>query len=128
MKRVFASSLLLLYITAAVGVSLNLHYCGGKLAKVSLASHAKDCEGKTAAKADAKCCKNKQVDYKVKADQKAAPFFSAEKAKVIDLFHTAFAGSHAQHFLSVLLCEIPERAPPPQGRVPLFLQHCTFRI
>ncbi|MBE7175585.1 MAG: hypothetical protein INR69_04230 [Mucilaginibacter polytrichastri] len=128
MKRVFASSFLMVYVLAVIGLSLNLHYCGGKLARVSLASHAKDCEGKSVAKEDAKCCKNTLVNYKVKDDQKASPQFQTEKAKMITLFHHPFLDHFAGPSTEPEIAVTADRGPPPQYTSAIFLRNCTFRI
>ena len=53
------------YLTSTSGVSLNIHYCGGKIKQVSLFnSSEKNCCGKK--KMSKKCCKNKVSYFKIK--------------------------------------------------------------
>jgi len=61
-----------LYLISSVGVSINLHYCGGKIKAISL-SHTdeSDCCGKEMEK-KMNCCKDKTVSYQVKEDQSSS--------------------------------------------------------
>lgn len=66
MKRLIAFTLLLVYTTLASGVNVDLHYCGGKLKKISFfgKSEEKGCCGKKMKSKN--CCKSKNSYLKVK--------------------------------------------------------------
>src|SRR5215213_2302718 len=51
-------------------MTVNFHYCCGKLKKVEFSSAQVECGMKMNHSSSKKCCDNNQVDLKVKADQK----------------------------------------------------------
>jgi hypothetical protein len=65
-KKVFSLVFVGFYVLSIVGLSLNFHYCGTKLAQVQLQSQEiRACCSEKVEKT-AKCCKNRVVNYKVK--------------------------------------------------------------
>jgi hypothetical protein len=65
-KRALSLVFLGFYIVSIVGLSINLHYCGTKLAQVQFRSQEiRACCSEKVEKT-AHCCKNKVVNYKVK--------------------------------------------------------------
>ncbi len=65
------------YLTSTSGISLNIHYCGGKIKHITLFnSSEKCCCGKK--KMSKKCCKDKVSYFKIKDDQQ-----SNQSAKII---------------------------------------------
>ncbi|MDZ4747562.1 MAG: hypothetical protein SH808_03690 [Saprospiraceae bacterium] len=73
MKRVIVLLLLFCYMMPAIGVSLTAHYCGGKLASISLFHHdGPGCPcGKMPMKKD--CCKDKTTFIKLNDNQYKMP-------------------------------------------------------
>jgi hypothetical protein len=58
-----------IYFCSSAGVSVNLHYCGGKLKGISLThSDEAKCCGKKKMK-NKNCCKERSIVYKVKDNQ-----------------------------------------------------------
>jgi len=65
-KRALGLVFLGFYIVSIVGLSINLHYCGAKLAQVQFRSQEiRACCSEKVEKT-AHCCKNQAVTYKVK--------------------------------------------------------------
>jgi len=68
MKRLTIILFTVFYASVSMGVDLNLHYCGGKLAKISIALPASSCccdETKT----DSDCCADAQLSLQMDVDQ-----------------------------------------------------------
>src|ERR1700761_4536165 len=63
-KKISAMFLTKLYIVTVLGFVLNLHYCGTVLAGVKVNAPVKTCQPSAAKKM--KCCKEKEIDVKVK--------------------------------------------------------------
>ena len=125
-KRSGALLLTLLYSVTVFGFALNLHYCGKLLASVKIDSPSESCtklpEGKM------KCCKDKQIEVKVKDEHQNASFTFISKAFVFDVPKT-FAGSFVavqQTPATKLLYTASPHAPP--NSVAVFVKNCTFRI
>ena len=65
-KRALILVFLGFYTLSTVGLSINLHYCGTKLAQIQfLSQEVRDCCSEKVEKT-AHCCKNQAVTYKVK--------------------------------------------------------------
>ncbi len=65
-KRVLSLVFVGFYVLSIVGLSLNFHYCGTKLAQVQFqGKEVRACCSEKVEKS-AKCCKNQAVTYKVK--------------------------------------------------------------
>ena len=65
-KKVFSLIFVGFYVLSIVGLSLNFHYCGTKLAQVRFQSQEiRACCSEKVEKTT-KCCKNQAVTYKVK--------------------------------------------------------------
>jgi hypothetical protein len=59
------------YLTSTSGISLNIHYCGGKIKHVSLfKTNEKNCCGKKKM-SNKKCCKDKVSYFKIKDNQQS---------------------------------------------------------
>lgn len=127
MKKLVAIFIAFLYIAVGSGFTVNMHYCMGKLAAVKLQAHAdKHCNkcGKSG-----KCCKD-EIKF-CKAD------FSHEAAAKVQV-NTVPAVKDLT--LPVIILPVPPVAaihqftaynlhgPPGQGAIPLFIQHCAYRI
>ena len=81
-KKHISLLLAFLILGSNVGLAFNVHYCGSKIASVSLSFPAvsalqsdKNCCVKKAAKKES-CCKDKKIVLKEKADDKIVKSFS----------------------------------------------------
>ncbi|MEZ2338476.1 hypothetical protein AB6735_22700 [Mucilaginibacter sp. RCC_168] len=127
-KRSGALLLTLLYTVTVLGFALNLHYCGTQIASVKIDSPAISCKmdqacGKT------KCCKNKQLQIKVKDAHQIEPVSILSKLFGFDVPRLSFNGLFTpsrQSFASPSL----ERGPPgmPWQNIATFIKNCIFRI
>ncbi|MDR6843995.1 HYC_CC_PP family protein [Flavobacterium granuli] len=81
-KKHISIFLAVLLLVSNVGLAFNVHYCGSKIASVSLSfptvsslQKAEDCCLKKAVKKES-CCKDKKIVFKEKADDKIVKSFS----------------------------------------------------
>ena len=68
LQQKIATALCAFYLISVIGVALSLHFCGGQLSSVHF-TKAASCKGCKAAEKSAvstKCCKNSNIDAKVK--------------------------------------------------------------
>jgi len=117
-----------LYLLSSSGISLNLHYCGGKIKSVSFfhTDEADCCGPKMKKKKD--CCKERSFVYQVKEDQNNANPLSFENpAKKILAIVSA-----PQTFLASLKSfsfAVPDFHAPPDITGPgTYLKNRAFRI
>ena len=129
MKRLTVILLLFCYMIPAVGLSVTVHYCGGKFTSISvLASDNPKCAcGKKAIKKH--CCKDETTIFKIKDTQNLSktltPSFSQ---KFLFLPHSFQVNNHRFPEVS-LVSTIPFLHPPPlQKSRSLFLLHGVFLI
>jgi hypothetical protein len=132
LKRTGAILLTLLYTLTVMGFAMDLHYCGKKLASVTVNAEAKRCKAEKAASAcgmKMKCCKDKYVQVKVKDAHQSAPAFVPAKLFALHLPVT-FLPSFEPLLQTALTQKIDVRGPPDVGinKVPVFLKNCNFRI
>jgi len=125
MKKIIAIALLLLYGAASSGMTVQFHYCCGKLDNVSLAVANDTHCGMKHKMGSKSCCATKLLSLKIKAEQQAAKVFQtsfglvALKTTPPDFFVTAPVVAKR------LLPEI--FAPPPLAKDFTRL-YCTYRI
>ena len=127
LKHLFIILFMLVYGLSSSGMTINLHYCCGKLDAISLTGkHSKGCAMGEEIKMS-NCCNDEQISVKVNPDQE--PFsksLQVNKAFVAVPFSApVFTTCSVQH-LSV--SDFPRKAPPPLPSIPLFIKHCSFRI
>ena len=118
------------YLVTALGFALNLHFCGKVLASASIIVPAKSCAVPLAAR---KCCKEKQVDLKVKdAHQGESPslmmkLFGFEVSKIP-------FGDYVLSAQQALLDKLNANPPPPppptpsSGKAAQYIKNCSLRI
>lgn len=125
MKKLLVILLLMVYGLSSTGMTINFHYCCGKLKKVEFSSAQLDCGMKMKHSSGKKCCDNKQVDLKVKDDQKVS-----ESGKTISK-SVPLTNSFADFAISQPVQGkhlIPSVFAPPPLSSPLYILHCTYRI
>jgi hypothetical protein len=71
MKKLLVIVLLLVYGVSSSGMTLHLHYCCGKLDAIDLTPVKHNCSEKTTI-GKKSCCDNKELNFNLSADQKAA--------------------------------------------------------
>jgi hypothetical protein len=108
-------------------MTVNFHYCCGKLKKVEFSSAQIDCGMKMKRSTGKKCCDNKQLDLKVKDDQKISEVAKPAVLKAVTLsnpfpgFEIAQPGHDKQLIPSIF-------APPPLINKQLYTLHCVYLI
>ena len=126
MKKLLTLVLILVYGVASAGATLHLHFCCGNLKTISFAAiHNKDCPKKEGV--SKRCCDNKQLDFKIKADQEPGVKWMAVHNDLTPAAHTT------TYYLLTFTQEIPvnEYATGPPlvvSSVPLFIKNCVYRI
>jgi hypothetical protein len=124
-KKLVAIVLLLVYGLSSSGMTIQFHYCCGKLKNIKLSPvTVKPC-GMKHAFSKKPCCDDRQVELKLKADQKAeqatkfvfsVPTVSKQEAGVFIL--------HPMVRKTIL----PEIFAPPPLKAPLYILHSVYRI
>jgi len=129
MKRYSAMFMAKVYLITALGFALNLHFCGKVLAGVSIIGPTKACEVPMASK---KCCKDKQVDVKIKDSHQAESpsimmkLFGFQVSKIP---FGDFVLSAQQALLDKLnATPPPARYSPPSGKEAQYIKNCTLRL
>ena len=126
LKKFLVILLLMVYGLSSTGMTVNFHYCCGKLKKVEFSSSQVECGMKMKHSSSKKCCDSKQVELKVKADQKIT-----EGAKTVSKIVAVSNLSPDFSFSSPLYGKslIPSVfAPPPLANHQLYILHCIYRI
>jgi hypothetical protein len=115
----------MVYGLSSTGMTINFHYCCGKLKKVEFSSAQLDCGMKMKHSSGKKCCDNKQVDLKVKDEQKVTES-SKTVLKVIPVTNSFTDFAISQPLEDKHL--IPSVFAPPPLSSPLYILHCTYRV
>lgn len=115
------------YFIVASGFAVNIHYCGGKLKKISLAQNEGCCCGPK--KKTKGCCKEKTLICKIKDNQKttrqiAIPTNSREQIKVIWIVFDFFIYSYTD----IPKIALDDSPPPNCYSDPVFILNRNFRI
>lgn len=129
LKKSGILTIILLYLSTVCGFALNIHYCGNKIASIKIASAAKKCYASEPQKM--KCCKDKQVDVKVKDAHEAQP----SKSLLGKLFAFELPALPFEDYLfsaqRALLEKFEDRGPPPNpqpsSKTPIFIQNRNLR-
>jgi hypothetical protein len=129
MKRSGAILLTILYTVTVLGFALNLHYCGTEIASVKIDSPTASCKtvqncGKM------KCCKDKQLQIKVKDAHQAEPISILSKLFGFDIPRLSFNGLFVPFHQSAVDDDSFERGPPGKSwqNTATFIKNCTLRI
>lgn len=117
------------YLMTIIGLALNMHFCGGRLADVSFTETAKCGKCKIAEKKgkDSDCCKNTTVEAKVKDSHKAELTLKLAKDFGLELFSGSLITKTYHTLSSNLSNNALNKAPPLSAVVPLHLFNCVFR-
>ena len=138
MKKVFATILAVIYLSTSMGATVHLHYCMGKLFSWSLTDKdSKNCGqcgmpkssmGGHCMSFNDGCCKDKHAHIQLDKDQKATENAYAFSALTFAALPVATATLPGNYVVSYIAGYPTTNAPPEQGKVPLFIRNCTFRI
>lgn len=131
MRKLFVSILAIMYMAAATGASINIHYCMDKMIGAEWGnSNGDDCGKCGMEKSSSKdnCCKEEQKLVKIDLDQKTAD----ASIQLVKIAATAIQ-IHYVELPQVKLSSITEEDPtsnaPPEGMpIALYKRNCTYRI
>lgn len=132
MKRFAVIILTLVYLIAATGTTVNLHYCMGELADFSLWGPKNKTCGKCgmekAASQDNGCCKDEQKQVKLEDDHKLSQTFFTWNVPA-PATHIVVYYPVSDLAATLATEEFPvSHAPPLTGKAPTYLRYCVFRI
>lgn len=126
LKKLLVILLLMVYGLSSSGMTIQFHYCCGKLKSIQLSPVSeKKCGMKHSMKMLNKpCCNDKQVELKLKGEQRT------EQAKFV--FFTPDLPKKNEFILTtepvVAKNIVPEIFAPPPLADPLYIFHCVYRI
>lgn len=131
MRKLFISLLAVMYMAAATGASINIHYCMDRMIGAEWGNSSGDDCGKCGMEKSAtkdNCCKEEQKLVKIELDQKTAE----ASIQLVKIAATAIQLNHAE-LPQVRISSITEQAPtsnaPPKGApIALYKRNCTYRI
>jgi len=125
MKKLFAIVLLLVYGLSSSGMSVTLHYCCGKLDKISLYPKYDGCKpGKISKKG---CCDNKELNFKIKADQETTSHKQVSSFSAANTIQNSITAGTDIIFRYTAVNEY-STGPPAFHSSPLLILNCVFRI
>jgi len=130
LKQKLAISLCTFYLVSVIGVALSLHFCGGKLASVSVTdakASCKYCKTAPIAQKDDNCCKNTKIDVKVKDNHQIESAVKLPKLFSLDVFLHPTVSQIFRQFLPRFFSQLENKAPPKSTRVALHVMNCVFR-
>ncbi len=127
MKLFFSILFSVFYLTSTSGVSINTHYCGGKIKHISFFKHSeKNCCGKK--KMSKNCCKDKKAYFKVKDTHESnsvlkSPLpFDKTGISTLSVFQYHFSAFNTDRIV------LSDHAPPVIYDNPLYLKHKVLLI
>ncbi len=115
------------YLTSTSGVSINAHYCGGKIKHISFFKKSeKNCCGKKKMKKN--CCKDKAAYFKVKDNHQSSNLLKSPQAsyKITGLTAPVFEYNFSIKRLEQIVFNY--HAPPVLYDNPLYLKHKVLLI
>ncbi len=128
LKRSGAVLLTMLYVVTVLGFALNLHYCGNEIASVKINAPAVNC-GMDKAAGKMKCCKDSQLQVKVKDAHQGEETSFLAKVFGFELPSLSFGNTLFSDQQS-LFERYFDRDPPdePTESIATFIKNCIFRI
>ena len=128
MKRFLIILIRLVYGLSSTGMSVNLHFCCGKLDEVSFSSlKEKGCAKDEDSFSKKRCCDDKHLEFKLKSDQEpSTKQIQAYKQLTEPILTTAsYIFWQPQH---QPVNELATGPPLRASALPLFIRNCIFRI
>jgi len=124
LKKLVVIFLLTVYALSSSGMTLQFHYCCGKLKSIQLTPVTEKQCGMKHSMFSKPCCSDKQVEFKLKGDQKS------EQAKFVFFILAPLEKPEASFNLQPTVSKaiIPEIFAPPPLTNPLYIFYCTYRI
>lgn len=129
MRQNIAFGLSIFYLLSVIGIALSLHFCGGDLSSVRLASKAKCgmCTADEKAQKGDHCCKNTSVDAKVTDSHESGSSVNLPSDFGFTLFLAPIISEYLEVLLPKFLSKAVNKAPPLSARQALHAFNCVFR-
>lgn len=127
LKRIPILLILMVYLVTSTGFAFNRHYCGKKVANVSLVKSKTCCKKSGKVKTAMKCCKDEQVAIKIDSKHVKTDKIAQAPLTLPVLLERAFP-----FIFSAFPADEPKDIclirPPAQPAAPIFLKNQVFRI
>ncbi len=130
MKKTALIALLFFYLLSTAGVAVNIHYCGGKIADISVVFESKNkckCGSK---KMNRNCCKDQKHFFKVKDSHKYSSDlklsfknYSSQDLLLLPVFTQLYYTSS-----DLTTCSSTKEIPPDLFNRPVYIKNCSFLI
>ncbi len=130
LKQKLAIGLCTFYLVSVIGIALSMHFCGGRLASVSISNAqaaCKLCKTEKADKKDDGCCKNTKVVVKLKDSHQVESSLKLPKVFSLETYLPARITTLFRPFLPAFFTQLENKAPPRTTGVSLQVLHCVFR-
>lgn len=133
MKRFLVIPLMLLYLLAASGLRINMHFCGSSLSSWTLFADAEDCYCEKSKKKKAKkhdCCSEEVVLAKMEQDHQGVSglHFGPHPIDALLPLPLYSCGNDAVHVLAgrSTIAHRPNAPPGPWQQIPLYKLYQRF--
>jgi hypothetical protein len=125
-KKFLAISLLMIYGLSSFGITVNFHYCCGKLKTVQLSNVEKKNCGMQKKMAGKMCCGDKTFELKVKSDynSQASCTFSPLSPVIFSAYYPEQTFNTQYLILNTRYLQPPSLGSPP----PLYILNCVYRV
>lgn len=129
LQQKIAMALCALYLISVIGVAMNMHFCGGKLSEVSFKKTAgcASCKSESKYAKSNKCCKNTEVEAKIKDSHKGGTKVDLPQDFSIELFFGPVISELFKIILPNTSGGRDNKAPPLSSIFSLHLLNCVFR-
>jgi len=138
MKKVLVTILAIVYLSTSMGATIHLHYCMGKLASWGLIDHEsskctqcgmiKKTSASKCMSAKMDCCKDEHKQIKTDKDQKLSPSEFFKYNNTVQSFALNKSSVKNIEIFSSTIEYTNTNAPPPLGKLPLFVLYHNFRL
>lgn len=127
MKRLFAISLMLVFLTFSAGVVVAYHFCGGKLAEISVFNGTKSCCPDAGSQKS--CCRNSTLTLKITNDYSSdITFPEVPSAKVIAILQNVFSYTEISVFKQITKQMFDTHEINRDSKLPIYLTNQVFII
>lgn len=125
MKKILAILFSIFYFGFSSGAVFSIHYCMDEFASIS--NKVDDICSKCGVKTKKDCCKTEIKIVKVDDSQKSdlLKIDSAKHISDVQMFEFFFTD---KSFSATKFTQVRINAPPERQSVPIFINHCNFRI
>lgn len=132
MKRLIVIPIMFIYLLAASGVMISLHYCGAKIESWAMYADKAGCDGGECgdeSQENDDCCKDEVITAKISNDQNTVSAFKLKlSTEVADLIlPQVYYYQNDEPVISVISTSYQPNAPPGRWQnIPLYKLHSGF--